>query len=187
MGLTDVTEHPFTAIRMAPFADVVYGPVTTEEEVSMRLSNSKKAKPGRVAKKGKTRSDTSRLTTYDWVYGIVTAWKSSSKIDKISINTMYNSFEKLARLNPKKLSKLSFEKVGDRVLSKDVEEVLFRLGAAGVVSVVNPRYRFMRIEKGSELSKKHIIQLRGERAWDEINALAEQFGKIVAEEVQDCV
>ncbi len=127
--------------------------------------------------------DTGPLPLTDLVYGILglTFLRHKSEVSGIARDLVYAGVKTLANRHSKYFPKLYFTQRGSLSHSKEVEDVIFRLG--GVLEVRNPRYQFLSF-KESELDYLNIKLNNWFSANDRkiVEGLAEEFYKLVKKE-----
>jgi hypothetical protein len=90
----------------------------------------------------------------------------------------------LSKRFPGCFSELSFDDSGGNLVSRELEDILFSLGVAGVISVQNPRYKFFGIQKKSAVAKESIKRMAGANAWTTVEKIAKQFKPAIDGEEQ---
>ncbi|MFC1925055.1 hypothetical protein ACFLXA_06815 [Chloroflexota bacterium] len=107
----------------------------------------------------------SELTLYDSVIAVLGAIHeepSKMKDDNISIEACYRAFSRLACEFPDDFPGLYFSLQGGVPYSTKLENILFRIGAWGLVRENNPDYLLFTIPKHvKELIRQELIRLHG--------------------------
>ena len=102
----------------------------------------------------------------------------------LNVQAVYRAFAELRRKYPAWLGDLSFTYgPADTVpISGTLEDILFDLGASGIMAVENPWYKFLKIPASKlKLIRQVIAQRRDETERDELNRLADEFVHLYSE------
>jgi len=105
----------------------------------------------------------------------------SHKLRKpMDVQAVYRAFAELRQQYPAWLQDMRFTYgPGDTVpISGALEDILFDLGASGIMSVENPRYKYLKIPAPKlKLIRQAIVQRRSETEQDELRQLADEFSE----------
>jgi len=103
----------------------------------------------------------------------------SHKLRKpMDVQAVYRAFAELRHKYPAWLQDLRFTYgPADTVpISGTLEDILFDLGASGIMSVENPRYKYLKIPASRlRLIRQAIVRRRSETEQDELRRLADEF------------
>ncbi len=103
---------------------------------------------------------------------------------RLRIQAVYRAFAKLRDRYPTWLRDMSFTYgPADTVpISGSLEDILFNLGADGIMAVENPFYRYMKITAAKlELIRESINKRRNKTEQDELVNLADEFDQLYSE------
>jgi len=105
----------------------------------------------------------------------------SRKLRKpMDVQAVYRAFAELRQKYPAWLQDMSFTygPPGTVPISGALEDILFDLGASGIMSVENPRYKYLKIPPLKlKLIRQAILQRRSETEQDELRQLADEFSE----------
>jgi hypothetical protein len=96
----------------------------------------------------------------------------------LNVQTVYRAFDELRKKYPSWLQDLRFTYgPADTVpISGALEDILFDLGASGIMAVENPWYKYLRIPaRKLRLIKQAIARRRSEPEQDQLKHLADEF------------
>ena len=99
----------------------------------------------------------------------------------LSVQAVYRAFAELRRKYPAWFQDLSFSYgPADTVpISGILEDILFDLGASGIMSVSNPWYKNLSISKSKlEIMRQAISKRRNETEQGELKSLADDFDQL---------
>ena len=129
--------------------------------------------------KGKVEDSEDELRLADAVLAAFCFQSESHKLRKpMDVQAVYRAFAELRQKYPAWLQDMSFTYgPADTVpISGALEDILFDLGASGIMSVENPRYKYLKIEASKlKLIRQAIVQRRSETEQDELRQLADEF------------
>ncbi len=100
---------------------------------------------------------------------------------RLRVNAVYRAFAELRKKYPDWLQDMSFTYgPADTVpISGALEDILFDLGASGIMSVENPRYAYLKIPAFKLiLIRKAITERRNEAEQGELRRLADEFDQL---------
>ena len=100
------------------------------------------------------------------------------KSKPMDVQAVYRAFAELRQKYPAWLQDMRFTYgPADTVpISGALEDILFDLGASGIMSVENPRYKYLKIQaRKLKLIRQAIVQRRSETEQDELRQLADEF------------
>lgn len=103
---------------------------------------------------------------------------------RLNVQAVYRAFAELRRKYPAWLGELSFTYgPADTVpISGTLEDILFDLGASGIMAVENPWYKYLKIPASKlELIRQAISERRNETERDELRRLADEFVHLYSE------
>lgn len=128
---------------------------------------------------GKVEDSEDELRLADAVLAAFCFQSESHKLRKaMDVQAVYRAFAELRQKYPTWLQDMSFTYgPADTVpISGALEDILFDLGASGIMSVENPRYKYLKIEASKlKLIRQAIVQRRSETEQDELRQLAAEF------------
>ena len=129
--------------------------------------------------KGKVEDSEDELRLADAVLAAFCFQSESRKLRKpMDVQAVYRAFAELRQKYPAWLQDMSFTYgPADTVpISGALEDILFDLGASGIMSVENPRYKYLKIPAPKlKLIRQAIVQRRSETEQDELRQLADEF------------
>jgi len=100
---------------------------------------------------------------------------------RLRVQAVYRAFAELREKYPTWLQDMSFTYgPADTVpVSGVLEDILFDLGASGIMAVENPWYRYLKIQASKlELIRKAITERRNEAEQGELRCLADEFDQL---------
>jgi len=100
---------------------------------------------------------------------------------RLRVQAVYRAFAELREKYPTWLQDMSFTYgPADTVpVSGVLEDILFDLGASGIMSVLNPWYKNLSISASKlEIMRKAISERRNETEQGELKRLADEFGQL---------
>lgn len=115
-------------------------------------------------------------------FAVLGSLSLSDDIPSIIItNTIYSAFYDLKSRYPKWLGSLYFETSGSTISCKNLEDVLFSLGAFGLVTVENHDFRRLRFEpRDRKIAKEKVCtRMKDDGNLEELKNLSNEFAKIV--------
>ena len=122
-----------------------------------------------------------RLT--DAVLGSFSLQSSGNTLpESMPSDKVFAAFYKLRNRYPEWLGSLYFEEGHDTLVCKGLEDVLFTLGAFGLVTVENHDYRYLRINREiRKIIKKQIEERSSEQKLKTLRRLSNEFTRIIGE------
>jgi len=124
-------------------------------------------------------SSEDELRLVDAVLAAFCFQSESHKLRKpMDVQAVYRAFAELRQKYPAWLQDMRFTYgPADTVpISGALEDILFDLGASGIMSVENPRYKYLKIQAPKlKLIRQAIVQRRSETEQDELRQLADEF------------
>lgn len=116
------------------------------------------------------------------IAGILGLCYEKKNSELILLHGIYYGLEKLAQKYPKYFQHVRFTKVGSEPHSERIEDILFRMGAFGLFSVGNPKFKYCKMPKAiCQLVIKDLRELYGKKFIEALNPLATDFVKHVTE------
>jgi len=113
------------------------------------------------------------------ILGLLVEKKNS---EVILLPGIYYGLEKLAQKYPKYFQHVRFSKVGSEPHSERIEDILFRMGAFGLFSVGNPKFKYCNMPKAiCQLVMNDIKELYGKEFIKALNPLATDLVNYVTE------
>jgi len=115
-------------------------------------------------------------------FAILGSFSLSDNIpDVIATNVVYSAFHQLKNKYPRWLGSLYFEISGNTMSCKHIEDILFSLGAFGLVTVENHDFRRLRFNEVDRKMTKAKVRMRTENAQslEELEDLSNEFSKII--------
>jgi hypothetical protein len=106
--------------------------------------------------------------------------ESPKRRKPMDVQAVYRVFAELRPKYPAWLQDMRFTYgPADTVpISGALEDILFDLGASGIMAVENPRYKYLRIPPSRlKLIRQAIVQRRSETEQDELRQLADEFSE----------
>jgi hypothetical protein len=103
---------------------------------------------------------------------------------RLRVNAVYRAFAELRKKYPNWLQDMSFTYgPADTVpISGALEDILFDLGASGIMSVENPRYAYLKIPAFKlDPIRKAITERRNKAEQGELRRLADEFDQLYSE------
>ncbi len=99
----------------------------------------------------------------------------------IATASVYSAFHELKGKYPKLLGSLYFEMSGSDISCKNLEDILFSLGAFGLVTVENYDFRRLRFDPKDRMVAKEKVctRMKDDRNLEELEDLSNEFAKIV--------
>lgn len=128
------------------------------------------------------------MTPWEWRVRVTDAVISSFCLQsesnrlpqRMQTKKVFDAFAKLKNKYPNWLGSLHFEKGADVYISKGLEDVLFSLGAFGLVTVENHDFRYLRINHSSKKEmKKQVEERLGEPDLKVLKGLSNEFATLV--------
>jgi len=114
------------------------------------------------------------------VMGVLGEWSRQYKRDLLPIDSVYHGFRDLSKKYPELFNELYFTKAGNIPYSKKLEDVLFFLGAGGVISVENPKFKYYKIsEDTAKKIKSELIRDFGKDFGITVSTLAKYFDTVI--------
>jgi len=99
---------------------------------------------------------------------------------RIPTSSVFGAFHQLKDKYPEWLSSLYFEKGAEVYVSKQLEDVLFALGAFGLVTVENHDYRYLSIDSEAKRQiKKQVLKRLSKHKLGVLKAMSNEFAGIV--------
>jgi hypothetical protein len=106
--------------------------------------------------------------------------KSNQLPERMQTRKVFDAFHVLKNKYPNWLGSLHFEKGANVYVSKGLEDVLFSLGAFGLVTVENHDYRYLRVDPGSKKEmKKQVEEHLSEPDLKVLKGLSDEFASLV--------
>lgn len=116
------------------------------------------------------------------IAGILGLWYEKKNSEIILLSGIYYGLAKLAQKYPKYFEHVRFSKVGSELHSERIEDILFRMGAFGLFSVGNPKFKYCKMTKAiCKLVMNDIKELYGKEFIKVLNRLATDFVNYVTE------
>ncbi len=115
-------------------------------------------------------------------FAVLGSLSLSDNIPSIIVtHTVYSAFSQLKNKYPKWLGSLYFETSGSTVSCKNLEDILFSLGAFGLVTVENHDFRRLRFEPEDRkiVKEKVCARMKDDQSLKELKELSNEFAKIV--------
>ncbi len=102
-------------------------------------------------------------------------------ITTMHYNTIFHAFKRLASIEPDYFPGLHFISAGSEPHSNKLEDIISSLGTWQVLSVENPRYEYLKINKTAVQSLvDEIKRSYGEKILAQYSALAKEFAAQVS-------
>lgn len=106
----------------------------------------------------------------------------------IPTSRIYSIFQQLQPRYPRWLGPLYFESSKEDIICKDLEDILFYLGAFGLLTVENHDFKCLRFTKKDRIATKDNMKSRiaTDKSLQELEGLASAFSKLVRGEADVC-
>lgn len=126
------------------------------------------------------------VTPWEWRKRLTDAVLGSLSLsddipERIQTNAIYSAFHELQPRYPHWLGSLYFETSHHATVCKGLEDILFSLGAFGLVTVENYDFKLLRISPKAKEVTKHKVKVRfsNDDRLKELEGLSNEFAKSI--------
>lgn len=130
---------------------------------------------------GKKSSKASSISLTELLYGILSYITQNKEMRTIPRDSVYMGIFEIRNKYPNYFNQIHFVKRGKIQFSKQIEDVLFDLGASGIMEAKNPKNQYFEFSHSFDSAKENLIKWHGKKAVDVLVPMAEQFYSAIKE------